>query len=83
MKTLTLLTSGTNASAGLIRVGACHSRLFPYAILRTERWILRLKEIRLFSVARYGTNLPPLMHFQPKGRDVSDSEPPLTDRKSS
>lgn len=60
MKTLTLLTSGTNASAGLIRAGACHSRLLPMPIPRTESWILRLREIRLDSGAQYGTNLPPL-----------------------
>lgn len=55
-----LLTSGTNASAGLIRAGTCHSRLFPVPIRRIESWILRPGEIRFISGAQYGTNLAPL-----------------------
>lgn len=76
MKTLTLLTSGTNASAGLIRAGVCHSRLLPTPILRTERWVLRAGgEIRLNTGAQCGTNPPPahrllqvarLQGFQPQ-----------------
>lgn len=71
-------------SAGLIRAGACHSRLFPMPIQRTESWILGLGEIRLNSGAQYGTNLPPLhrllqvarlQDLRATGRDVTGTQP--------
>lgn len=83
MKTLKLLTSGTNASAGLIRAGACHSRLLPMPILRTEPWILRLgrDKAQLRGSVWYkpatgaqAATGSKAAGFSATGRDVTDSE---------